>query len=76
MLGCGFDMVKSSSTGLGMHLCTVMCQLLEHPGGLVWFFCLCASSVQHVVVPVSLVCSVGLGMLLLLTKTVVGGFII
>lgn len=58
-----------------MHLCTVMCQLLEHPEGQVWF-CLFASSVQNVVVPLSLVCScwshsVGLGMLLLLTS--VGG---
>lgn len=72
-------MVKSSSTGPGMHLCTVMCQFLEHPEEQVWF-CLCASSVQNVVVPVRLGCTcwshtVGLGRLLLLTKTVMGGLL-
>lgn len=69
-------MVKSSSTGRRMCLCTVICQLLKHPEGQVWF-CLSASSVQNVVVPVGLVCSCwshseGLGMLLLLTETMLG----
>lgn len=75
--GPGLDMLKSPSTGLRMHLCTVICQLLKHPE--IWF-CLSASSVQNVVVPVSLVCScwlhsAGLGMLLLLTETMLGALL-
>lgn len=50
---------------------------MEHAEGVVWF-CLSTSSLQDVVLPVSLVCScwshrVGLGMLLLLTQTVLEG---
>lgn len=38
-------MMKSSSTGLSMHLYTVSCQLLKNPVGQLRF-CLSASSVQ------------------------------